>query len=147
MKKFFFIFLFLISFISFGQTTNVVKTFNTSSSKMVWSDIDEKYLFFDLDERHYSIFEWTISLNQNNTGYIQAIHIERTGDTKYAFNVHNWEIKQNDRGENYIWIDSIQVSDSQKVTLLINKNHYNEQLLSLFMPESNIMFIFDNFNE
>ena len=135
MKKFFFIFLFLISFISFGKTTNVVKTFNTSSSKMVWSDIDEKYLFFDLDERHYSIFEWTISLNQNKTGYIRAIHIERTGDTKYAFNVHNWEIKQNDRGENYIWIDSIQVSDSQKVTLLINKNHYNEQLLSLFMPE------------
>ena len=52
-----------------------------------------------------------------------------------------------DDGADYLWIDAIQVSDSQKVTLLINKNMYNEQIFSLFMPESNIMLVFDNFNE
>lgn len=147
MKKLFFIFTLLFSIVSFGQTTNTVKTFNMSSSRMVWSETDDKFLFFDLDERHYSIFQWTITLNENNTGVISATHIGRDEYTKYNFNIYDWQIKQNDRGENYIWIDAIQVSDSQKVTLLINKNQYNEQLFSLFMPESKIMFIFDNFNE
>jgi hypothetical protein len=147
MKKLFFIITLLFSIVSFGQTTNTVKTFNLETSRMVWSDVDEKYLFFDLDKRHYSIFEWTISLNNNNTGFISASHIGRVEDTKYAFNIHNWEIKQNDDGADYLWIDAIQVSDSQKVTLLINKNMYNEQIFSLFMPESNIMLVFDNFNE
>ena len=147
MKKLFFLFVLLFSLKSFSQTNTSVSTYNVATSDMVWSDMDEKYLFFPVDERHFAKFVWNFTFNDNYTGAIKSSHIGRTENTNYGFNIYKWEIRNNNDGSEYIWVDAIQVSDSQKVTFIINKNSYGENMISLFMPEKNKFLTFDNFNE
>ena len=146
MKKLLVVLLGLMSFVMMGQT-KYLTTYYSTVSNMVWSQSDQKYLFFELEPRHLSRFEWTFNFNENHTGTIYSNHHQRGEVTKYGFNIYKWEIRQMDDGRDYIWIDAIQVSDSQKVTFIIDKNTYGENLVSLFMLESNKHLTFDNFDE
>lgn len=147
MKKLLLILLTLVSLSTFAQTTNSVTTLNVATSKMVWSNIDNKYIFVDVDKRHYARFVWTFTFNDNHTGNINSVHVQRGETVKYGFIIYTWEIRQNDNGEDFIWIDAMQVSDSQKVTIMVNRNYHGENMISVFMPESETHLCFDNFDE
>lgn len=147
MKKLLLLLFGLLSFTTLAQSQYEITTYYSASSKMVWSDVDNKYLFFNLDERHLARFEWEFILNDNHTGRVSAVHISRNDRDNYNFNIYNYEIRENKDGREYLWIDAIQISDSQKVTFIVDRNSYGENMISIFMPESDLQIVFDNFDE
>lgn len=109
---------------------------------MIWSSVDEKFLFFEKVERHYSKVVWEFILNDNGTGTVKVTELG-DGD-KYGFNIYSWEVKQNEKNRDYIWMDAIQVSNSEKVTVMVNSNDLQQQMITIFLPDSKMCIFFDN---
>ena len=131
------------SLTAYSQSGGTIITKFTSIQRMIWSDIDDKHLFFDLEKRYSDINVWQMNFNENHSGVIKMTSSKT--DEVYAFNIYNWEIRTNNYGEDYIWVDVLQVSDSQRCTILINS--YDEgKMISIFMPESQLCMFFDNLN-
>lgn len=146
MKKLLFSLLFAVSSLClYGQSepTNLI-TYNTASQRMVWSDVDNEYLFFDINPRHRESNMWQFMFNDNHTGSITMTNIS-TG-TIYKFTIYQWEIRVNDDGINYLWIDCLQVVDSQRITILVN-TYPNGKMVSTFMPDKQLCIFFDNLQE
>ena len=128
-------------------TTAAQSTFNVVTDKlqidnMVWNETLQEHSFFDKEARRYSKVVWEFTLNNNHTGTVKITELE-DGD-KYGFNIHNWEFRKDAKDQNFIWIDAIQVSNSEKVTVLVSANELKQQLISVFMPESKLALFFDN---
>lgn len=145
MKKFYLSFVFLlISFISTAQNSYNIITDKVRIDHMIWSDTDDKFLFFPKTERHFSKVIWEFTLNENSTGIAKVTELE-DGD-KYAFNIYNWEVKQDEHNRDYVWMDAIQTSNSEKVTIMVNSNDLKQQMISVFLPDSKVCIFFDNMN-
>lgn len=123
------------------QSYNII-TVNMRMDDMVWSQADEEYLFFEKLERHYQKVVWEFTLNDNQTGTVKVTELG-DGD-KYGFNIYNWEVRTDAKGQDYAWMDAIQVSDSEKVTIMVSTNSLKQQLISVFMPASKVCIFFDN---
>ena len=111
---------------------------------MVWSNVDNKNLFFDLKDRYYDVNVWELNFNDNRSGTIKITNTKT--DEVYAFNIYNWEIRTDDNGKDYIWVDVLQISDSQRCTILIT-SYDSGKMISVFMPESQMCMFFDNLNQ
>lgn len=125
-----------------AQSTFNVVTDKAESSNMVWNKTLNEYSFFDKEARHYNKIVWEFVLNNNHTGTVKVTELQDTD--KYGFNIHNWEFRKDDKGNDLLWIDAVQVSNSEKVTLIITANELKQQLISVFMPESELALFFDN---
>lgn len=146
MKKILFGLLVALTTLSaYGQNSvkdvNVLVTHNLSTQRMVWSDSQNEYMFFDLAERYTEHNVFLSDFNNDGSGYIKLIRVESSD--VYEFTVYNYETRSNDKGD-YIWIDAIQIVDSQKVTFIIQELGEKNKMLTLFMPESKLVIYFDD---
>jgi hypothetical protein len=137
--------IFLLSsfFISAQNTFNVI-TDQLRIDNMIWNQSLEKFSYFEKEARHYNKVVWEFTLNNNHTG---SIKVTELGDgDKYGFNIYNWEFRKNEQGQDFIWADVIQVSNSEKATIMVNSNQLKQQMVSVFMPDSRLVLFFDNMN-
>ena len=125
-----------------AQNTFNVVTDKMEINDMIWNPSLKEYFFFEKEARTYKKVVWEVTLNSNHTGAIRVTEL-KDGD-KYGFNIYNWEFRQNDKGKDFIWIDAIQVSNSEKVTIMVDANALKQQLISIFMPDSKVALFFDN---
>lgn len=126
------------------QSYNII-TINMRMDDMVWSQTDEEYLFFEKLERHYQKVVWEFTLNDNQTGTVKVTELG-DGD-KYGFNIYNWEVRTDAKGKDYAWMDAVQVSNSEKVTIMVSTNSLKQQMVSVFMPASKLCLFFDNMTQ
>ena len=134
----------VISLTAYSQNNKTIITKFTSIQRMVWSNVDNKNLFFDLKDRYYDVNVWELNFNDNRSGTIKITNTKT--DEVYAFNIYNWEIRTDDNGKDYIWVDVLQISDSQRCTILIT-SYDSGKMISVFMPESQMCMFFDNLNQ
>ncbi len=132
----------LFSFAGAAQNTYNIVTEYLQIDNMVWNETLEKHSFFEKEARHTNKVVWEFSLNSNSTGVVRVTELG-DGD-KYSFNIYNWELKTNDKNQKFIWIDAIQVSNSEKVTIMVDSNHLKQKIISVFMPDNNLALFFDN---
>lgn len=129
---------------AYGQDTYSHLTDHVKTERMVWSESDNEYLFFDLEERHIDKCFWVFTFNKNRTGDIKMTNAE-SGDV-YTFKIYNWEIRKNNDGREYIWIDVIQSNDSQKLTIIFT-SYDTGKMISVFMPDDKLAVFFDNLDD
>ena len=129
---------------AYGQNStdepSVLITRFTSSDRMVWSEVENKYMFFDLNEREYDPCVWLSYFNDNGTGKIKMINVNN-GET-YQFSIYDYQMGENDNGI-YLEIDAIQITDSQKVTIIVNEYENGFKMVSVFLPDDNLAIFFD----
>lgn len=142
LKRIFTYLLFFLPLLSFAQNSYNIVTDKVRIDDMVWSSVDEEFLFFEKVPRRLSTVVWEFTLNDNKTGVVRVTELE-DGD-KYGFTVYDWNIRQDNYERDYIWIDAIQVSNSEKVTIMVQPNELKQHLISVFMPDSKICIFFDN---
>lgn len=142
LKRIFTYLLFFLPFLSFAQNSYNIVTDKVRIDDMVWSSVDEEFLFFEKVPRRPSRVVWEFTLNDNNTGVVRVTELE-DGD-KYAFTIYDWRIKQDTYERDYVWMEAIQVSNSEKVTIMVQPNHLKQHMISVFMPDSKICIFFDN---
>lgn len=128
-----------------AQNTYNIVTVNMRMDDMVWSKVDDEFIFFEKIQRHYQKVIWEVTLNDNQTGTIKVTELG-DGD-KYGFNIYNWDVRTDDKGLDYVWMDAIQVSNSEKVTIMVSGNALKQQLISVFMPDSKVCIFFDNMTQ
>ena len=125
-----------------AQNTFNVVTDKMEISNMVWSETLQEHSFFEKEARTYKKVVWEVTMNNNHTGTVKVTEL-KDGD-KYGFNIYNWEFRKDNKGQDFIWMDAIQVSNSEKVTILVSANEQKQQMISVFMPDSKIAIFFDN---
>jgi len=125
-----------------AQTSVNIVTDKTRIDDMIWSQSDQEFLYFSKVERHSQKVVWEFTLNDNRTGTVKVTELG-DGD-KYGFNIYNWEIRTDDKGKDYARMDVIQVSNSEKATIMVSVNEVKQQLISIFMPDSKVCLFFDN---
>jgi hypothetical protein len=144
MKKILGLILLLSSFFISAQNTFNVITDQLRIDNMIWNQSLEEFSYFEKEARHYSKVVWEFTLNSNHTG---SVKVTELGDgDKYGFNIYNWEFRKNEQGQDFIWADVIQVSNSEKATIMVNSNQLKQQMVSVFMPDSRLVLFFDNMN-
>jgi opacity protein-like surface antigen len=104
MKKLLTMVALLAAFSSFGQVSKWVKpTHYTSTSEMVWSQVDQQFLFFDNKDYHEQGAVWEITLDESTgEGFITSGSItyrvnkttieERDGISMVVMNAYNERI-------------------------------------------------------
>ena len=97
-------------------------------------------MFFDLNEREYDPCVWLSYFNDNGTGKIKMINVNN-GET-YQFSIYDYQMGENDNGI-YLEIDAIQITDSQKVTIIVNEYENGFKMVSVFLPDDNLAVFFD----
>ena len=122
------------------ELPSVLITRNTSTQRMVWSDVDDEYMFFDLKDRYRDINVWLSYFNDNGTGYIQMIR--EYNNEFIELNVYNYEIKEDAKGT-YLKVQAIQSKDGQKVTLIIQDYGDGFKMVTVFMPDDQLAIYFD----
>lgn len=124
-----------------AQEPSVLITRHTSTNQMVWSDLDNKWMFFDKDERRPEANVWLTYFNDNGTGYIKMFNVA-SGDF-YEMNIYNYEMGTNQQGGRKLEIDAIQVTDGQKITIIVNEYEEGIKMVSVFLPEDGLAIFFD----
>jgi len=130
--------------VTYGQSSkqpNNLITHHSSVQRMIWSDVDDEYMFFDLKERYRDANFWQFTFNDNNTGYVKMTNV--SSEDFYEFTIYDWEIRENTNGDDYLWIDAIQKIDYKKVTIIVN-TYPSGKLISVFMPDDKLAIFFDN---
>ena len=122
------------------ELPSVLITRNTSTQRMVWSDVDDEYMFFDLKDRYRDINVWLSYFNDNGTGYIQMIR--EYNNEFIELNVYNYEIKEDAEGT-YLKVQAIQSKDGQKVTVIIQDYGDGLKMVTVFMPLDQLAIYFD----
>ena len=122
------------------EEPSVLITRNTSTQRMVWSDVQDEWMFFDLTERHPDNNVWLSYFNDNGSGYMKMIRV--SNNEEFAFTIYDYEMRENDRGQ-YLWIDALQIHDGQKVTVLVQEYGEGIKMVTIFMPKSNVVLYFD----
>ena len=135
----------LTSFGAFSQNNlhNVI-TNSISTQRMVWSDIDDEWLFFDLEEEHLEYYSWLVNFNDNHTGTIKITGVKN--QKIYDLIIYNWEIRQDEDEKDYIWMDIMQTFNSEKGTIMLNE-YPNGKFISVFLPDSQLAIFFSNLEE
>lgn len=123
-----------------AEEPSVLITRNTSTQRMVWSDVEDEWMFFDLVDRYSDNNVWLSYFNSNGSGYMKMVRVS-TGE-EFAFTIYGYEMRENDRGE-YLWIDALQVHDGQKVTILVQEYGQGIKMVTVFMPTSKVVLYFD----
>ena len=123
-----------------AEEPSVLITRNTSTQRMVWSDVQDEWMFFDLTERHSDNNVWLSYFNDNGSGYMKMIRV--SNNEEFAFTIYDYEMRENDRGQ-YLWIDALQIHDGQKVTVLVQEYGEGIKMVTIFMPKSNVVLYFD----
>ena len=119
---------------------SVLITRNTSTQRMVWSDVDDEFMFFDLKDRYRDINVWLSYFNENGTGYIKMIR--EYNNEFIELNIYNYEMKEDEEGT-YLKVQAIQAKDGQKVTLIIQDYGDGFKMLTVFMPDDQLAIYFD----
>jgi len=145
MKKFLFgVLVTLTTLSAYGQKPkeepSLLITRNTSTQRMVWSDVEDEWMFFDLAERYPDNNVWLTYFNDNGSGYMKMVRV--SNNEEFQFTIYKYEMRENERGE-YLWIDALQSFDGQKVTILIQEYGEGIKMITIFMPDSNIVLYFD----
>ena len=122
------------------ELPSVLITRNTSTQRMVWSDVDDEYMFFDLKDRYRDINIWLSYFNDNGTGYIKMIR--EYNNEFIELNIYNYEMKEDEEGT-YLKVQAIQAKDGQKVTLIIQDYGDGFKMLTVFMPDDQLAIYFD----
>ena len=103
-------------------------------------------MFFDKDERRPEINVWLTYFNDNGTGYIKMYNIA-SGEF-YEMNIYNYELGENKYGGRSLDIDAVQITDGQKITIIVNEyEDGTNKMVTIFLPSDGLAIFFDtNFN-
>ena len=146
MKKLLLLLVSLVSLSAFGQTKGVIVTHYFSTQKMVWSNTDGEWLFFDNNDRTRRSCKWSFVLNDDGSGSVDME--ELTGDKdEYELVIYDWNGTPIGDCEG---LDAkfIQNLDGQKGNVMIQKCIIDGEVkhaVSVFLPESNLFIYFENF--
>lgn len=123
-----------------AKEPSVLITRNTFTQRMVWSDVDDEYMFFDLKDRYRDINIWLSYFNDNGTGYIKMIR--EYNNEFIELNIYEYEIKEDENGT-YLKIKAIQSKDGQKVTVIIQDYGDGFKMVTVFMPDDQLAIYFN----
>ena len=146
MKKLLFLLVTLLSLSAFGQTKGVIVTHYFSTQRMVWSDVDNEWLFFDNDDLTRRSCQWNFTLEDDGSGTVYMEELIKDGD-EYELVIYDWNITPIGDCDG---IDSkfIQKIDGQKGSVMIQKcivGGVAKHAISIFLPETQLFIYFDNF--
>jgi len=126
----------------FGQVSGVILTTHETVSDMIWSKIDNEFIFFEKKPRRRANCRWTIEIDNRNIGYIQMEELD--SDDYYRFNIYSMELIKLEQGDG-VMFKGIQANGGQKTEVIISKNERGEQMIAVFMAEDQLAVYFDNF--
>lgn len=142
MKRLLLLFFVLISFTSYGQLSGTILTTSRTINSMNWSELDQKFLFFETVPRGRSNWRWIFDIDPSKVGNIQA---EDLGENDwYKFNVYDWE-NINVEGATAVIFRTIQQNGGQKCEIIVAKYPSGNQMISVFIAEDKLAVYFDNF--
>ena len=123
-----------------GDIEVIIITHYTSESSMVWSESQQDYIYKETEERYRESCLWTIKLINDKTGQILIEYLD--DGTKRLLDVYNWrKIEDDDKG---IRADFVVKLEGLKGTIIIQYTENSEEMLSIFLPEEELMLTFDN---
>ena len=152
MKKLLFLVLLLIGFGAKSQGTNPnavnIVTHYFKTERMVWSDSDEKYLFFPLDDRTRRSCMWTFNILDDGSGTIDMQELSGNDKSSYHLSVYEW--KTNFKEDvSIVMMQFIQNVNGMKGSCFVQKfmDDYGavSNAVSIFLPEEELFIYFDNF--
>ena len=123
-----------------AEEPSILITRHTSTQRMVWSDVDDEYMFFDLKDRYRDINIWLSYFNDNGTGYIKMIR--EYNNEFIELNIYDYEMKEDAEGT-YLKIQAIQAKDGQKVTVIVQDYGDGFKMVTVFMPDDQLAIYFD----
>lgn len=152
MKKLFLAITLIIATFSAKAQSDVVNgrviTHSTATKTMVWSEVDQKNIFFDQQERHPddNLIETSIN-TRTATGKITITSIE-TGDV-YNFNIFDYEVRPEQitpDGTKYdtFIIDCIEVNTGAKARIVfMSYQDSSFRMVTVFMAEDQLAVYMD----
>ena len=126
-----------------AQVDGRIITNHTETKDLVWSDVENEWMFFDKTPRtpEYMLIE--TKLNSQLTGKITITAVETS--SVYTFTVYETRFEQPTVGDMMV-LSAIEQSSGDKCTILIHKIG-NEHMVSVMLPSSNLAVYFDNIQE
>ena len=109
---------------------------------MVWSDMNDEWLYLPRVERHRRSSNWSIKLNDNRTGLVSMEDLNDGDD--YYLEIYNWK-NEDIKGKNGIVAEFVQRSDGQKGTMILQWENGNYGM-AIFLPQEKVYLFFDNMN-
>ena len=143
MKKILFALSMLVSVALFGQVDGRIITHHTTVNDLVWSDVEDKWMFFEKTPRNPEYMLIETRLNSQLTGKITFTAVET--NTSYVFTVYETKFGDPAEGEMMV-LECIEQSSGNKCSVLIHKIG-NEHMVSIMLPASSLAVFFDNLNE
>lgn len=109
---------------------------------MNWSELDQKFLFFETVPRGRSNWRWIFDIDVSKVGSIQAEDLSESD--WYKFNVYDWE-NINIEGATAVIFKTIQQNGGEKCEIIVSKYPSGNQMITVFIAEDNLAVYFDNF--
>ena len=142
-KRILFGVLFVLGLNASAQIDGRIITNHVSTDDMVWSDLEDKFMFFRREERHiqYALIE--TKLNKEMTGRVTITLVE--SESVYTFTVYDYSIRQPEVGE-MMFLECIEISTGDKCTIIFHQID-NTRVISVMMPGANLAVYFDNMED
>jgi hypothetical protein len=132
-----------LTFNAFAQVHGRIITDHVAVQDMVWSESDQKLMFFDKVERHT---EFTLIETDLNSELAGKLKITAVSDrATYDFMVYAASFPETDMGS-MMRLECMEVSSGNKCTILIHKFE-DRHMVSVMLPSSRIAIFFDNLDE
>lgn len=145
MKKLLFTLAILCSTIGFGQVQThsaTIVTHYTTIETMVWSELNDEWVYIPNIKRHRRSSNWSITLKSDGSGIISMEDL-KDGDN-YYLEVYSWRA-EDIKGKNGIVADFVQRIDGQKGTIIMQWEN-GMYGISVFLPQERAYLFFDNMN-
>jgi len=133
-----------------GQSNQIIGriiTHSTSTQTMVWSESDQKHVYFTDRERYLE--DNLIEINLDSRQASGKIKITNIGDGEvYTFNIYNYEFRPDQHGEGLIYdsmvIDCIEASSGTKAKIIyLSYQDSSFRAVSVFMPSEQMVVHMD----
>jgi hypothetical protein len=127
---------------SFAQASGRIITHHTTVNSMVWSEVEDKYMYFPKAARH--VEHNLIESNINNTGSGKILITNVESEDHYDFMVHEADYSQ--AAEGIVRLECIEVATSTRCTILIQARE-GGRMVTVFMPDEQLVVFYDNLQE
>ena len=119
-------------------------TDHTSTQDMVWSEVENKHMFFSKVERYeeYNLIESNV--NQAGTGKITITDVKTK--VTYTWTVHEVSYDKNAEGTEFVRCECIEVQTGDQCTIIFSKFGDN-RMVSIMMPYSQLAVFMDDFGD
>ena len=121
-----------------AQINGRIITHHVATQSMVWSDVDQEYLYFPKAERYREDNLIETTLNNDNSGKVVITNVAT--EDRYDFLIHDASV---DNQKGTITLQCIEVNTSTRCTIIVIADGPN-RLVSVFMPTEQLVVQLDN---